>query len=431
MKIKRFVAKTMRQALRQVREEQGPDAVILSNRSVDGGVEVVAAVDYDETLMARAVAEAPEVEARLGGPVDTDDVGDVRDATSPAPEASSFESFMKVAAAVAPPAPAPAPSVALDLSTDPTVQALKAQINAMRTLLEDQLATLVWRDQASVSTERAGLLRKFSEIGLDPDIAKQTTARTLEAFDSAHATAEYLNVLAGSLPVLQEDLCDEGGIFAVVGPTGVGKTTTIAKLAARFAIKHGRDALALVSTDTFRIGAQEQLATFAQILDVPVHMARDRAELQTVLKGLSSRRLVLIDTAGVSQRDNALGAALGVLDDDDIRPRRLLALPANVQRDTQTEVVERFSQQPLHGLIITKLDEAASFGATFSTVLRHDIPVAYLADGQRVPEDLHVAGPKRQWWVNEANRRRDTSGRRSDEQVLAQQFSEVIEHAHA
>ena len=444
MKIKRFVAKSMRLALRQVRDEQGPDAVILSNRSVPEGVEVVAAVDYDESLILRASNDLAELVDDTGSdaaqsPDDADgksaavaesldeEVAKSGSAAPPALNSSRFDALLEAAASVG---PVPAP-VALDLASDPTVLALRDEINGVRSLLEEQLATLVWRDGERINSERARLLRRFGELGLDADIAERLAARTLDTFSESHAHNECDNVLAGSLPICRLDLCDEGGVFEVIGPTGVGKTTTVAKLAARFALKHGRDALALVSTDTFRIGAQEQLATFAQILDVPVHLARDRSELATVLKGLSQRQLILIDTAGVSQRDDSLDTSLALLDDDALRPKRLLALPANVQRDTQNDVIERFGAQPLDGLIVTKLDEAASFGGTFSALLRHDVPVAYLTDGQRVPEDLHVASLKRQWWVSEAGRRHAASGRELEEKVLARRYAEVNQHAHA
>ncbi|MFK7886277.1 MAG: flagellar biosynthesis protein FlhF [Gammaproteobacteria bacterium] len=425
MKIKRFTARTMRQALRQVREEQGPDAVILSNVSVDDGVEVVAAVDYDESLMQRAATEVNhfvETEA-----ADTDQAPDVTN--------SQFTSFLEAASAFTPPPVtepvAPAPAFELDLATDPTVVALRDEISGVRALLEQQLSALAWGEQTRNNPDRAKLLRRLTAIGLDSDVATLIADRTLEKYGAANASSELMNVLGGCLSVEPRELCDEGGIFAVVGPTGVGKTTTIAKLAARCALRHGRDSLALVSTDSFRIGAQEQLATFAQILDVPVHLARDAEELQTTLRALSSRRLVLIDTAGVGQRDSALEASLAVLEAEAITPRRLLAIPANVQREALNEIIERFSAAPLHGAIVTKVDEAASFGAIFSNLIRHQLPLTYLADGQRVPEDLHQASHKLNWWVNEAQSRVSDNVRDIDDVKMAQHFSEGLNHAYA
>ncbi|MEM6639192.1 MAG: flagellar biosynthesis protein FlhF [Pseudomonadota bacterium] len=424
MKIKRFVAKTMRQALRQVREEQGPEAVILSNRSLPEGVEVVAAVDYDESLMAKSTTEsAPESASPTAPAAPT--AGKSSDAVVP-----SGPAFERALSNVARP-PIGGANGVLDLANDPTVMRLKSDIESVRTLLETQLATLALRDAGRANAMHVARLRRLADIGIDADIADGLLARHEEGNNQAGLADTCMNVLTKALPILTHDPCDEGGVFAVVGPTGVGKTTSIAKLAARCALQHGRDSLALISTDTYRIGAQEQLATFARILDVPVHLARDRDELDDVLGRLQDRRLVLIDTAGVGQRDAKLTATLAIASTSRHRIKRLLAVPANVQRDSQDEVIRRFNASPLHALIVTKLDEAASFGATFSNVLRHDVPVAYITDGQRVPEDLHSAGDKATWWVREADRRRDRTGRRSNERAMAHQFSEVIHHAHA
>ncbi len=435
MKIKRFTAKTMRHALRQVREEQGPDAVILSNKSVDGGVEVVAAVDYDESLMARAVAD---VETTITAPhepeaVDTPTAVEETDVAPVVAETAvteqRFESFLKAAESIALPPP-PQPSFELDLSTDPTVVALREDLAGMRSLLEEQLSALVWDKQSRRDPQRARILRRLASFGIDPDVAQGIATAALEQYPAEHACAQMINVLASSLPVAAGDPCDEGGIFALVGPTGVGKTTTIAKLAATYALKHGRTALALVSTDSFRIGAQEQLATFARILDVPVHLARDSQDLVRVLNSVRDRKLVLIDTAGVGQRDDALASNLDRVQAEGFDIKRLLAIPANVQRETMHEVITRFAQEPLHGAIVTKLDEAASFGAAFSNLIRHKLPLNYLTDGQRVPEDIHQAHGKTLWWVKEASRRLQETGSRVDESTLAQQYSEVPNHAH-
>ena len=430
MKIKRFTARTMRQALRQVRDEQGPDAVILSNVTVDDGVEVVAAVDYDESLMQRAASEIGsfvEPESQAAESIAEQDVDTSAAASVANPQ---FTSFLEAASAFAPPPPEP-PRIELDLAADPTVVALRDEISGVRALLERQLSSLAWGDQIRSNPQRARLLRRLTAIGLDAEIGAMIADRALERFGDGGSSSELINVLSGCMPVEQRELCDDGGVFALVGPTGVGKTTTVAKLAARFALRHGRDSLALVSTDSFRIGAQEQLATFAQILDVPVHLARDADELQAVLRTLSSRRLVLIDTAGVGQRDTALERSLAVLAAQAIAPKRLLAVPANVQRETLNEIIESFGAAPLHGAIITKMDEAASFGAIFSNLIRHQLPLAYLADGQRVPEDLHQASRKLHWWVNEAQRRLDERGRDITDAEMARHFSKGTQHAHA
>lgn len=436
MKIKRFSARTMRQALRQVRDEQGADAVILSNRSVDGGVEVVAAVDYDETLIHRAMAEVhtdkPDIASEQEHLVNDEEITDEvpQPAASPTFDRPAFNAFLEAAQTAVTPSPNQS-NEPLDLASDPTVMALREDMAGMRSLLEEQLSALVWDKQSRRQPKLARLLRRLTALDMDADVARAVAARAMEEHPANEACGQVLNVLAACLPVAEEDVCVSGGVFAVVGPTGVGKTTSIAKIAARFALAHGRDALALVSTDSFRIGAQEQLATFAQILDVPVHLARDNAELSKVLRGLASKRLVLIDTAGVGQRDRDLAANLERLRCDGVSPKRLLALPANVQGQTMHEVIRRFGDHPLHGAIVTKIDEAASFGAIFSNLIRHRLGMVYLTDGQRVPEDLHSARGKSLWWVREAARRLQEGGQTVDEATMARNFSKVQQHAHA
>lgn len=423
MKIKRFIANNMRQALLCVRKEQGPDAVILSNRRVDGGIEVVAAVDYDETLMhpsfsgghennpSKAEASADEDfgnHALFGGDSD-DEFG--------------------------------ADGAGIDLNDDPFVPsednntlsresvlgAIREEIKGMRSLLSDQLSSMAWNDEVKRDPATVSILRRFAAIGLDADIARQVAARAGEGSGVERST----QALASSLPVLNDTILDKGGVIAVIGPTGVGKTTSIAKLAARFALRHGRDQVALISTDSFRIGAQEQLATFAQILDVPVHRVTDKDELSALLASLADKKLVLIDTAGVSQRVQGLADHLGAFSTRGTHIQTYLALAANGHSQTLDEVAKKFGCVPLDGCILTKVDEAASLGAAFSAVIRHELPIAFLANGQRVPEDLHVASGKNVALVNYAMRLMRESGQQVGEEFMARHYGEVRNHAYA
>lgn len=443
MKIKRFFAKSMRQALRKVREEQGPDAVILSNRKVDDGIEVVAAVDYDASLMTRAVAQtqnalgAPPADTKT--PTDPEEAAAVANASEapaerppggrPSNQSAGFDAFLEAAEAVH--APRIVQPASIDLAKEPAVLAIHEELAGMRSLLQEQVSTLAWGAKATSDPYRAHMLRRLAKLGLDADVAEKVAQRALDESPAEQAGNRVFQVLASCLPVTRPDDSYDDGVVAVVGPTGVGKTTTIAKIAARFALRHGRDQLALVSTDSFRIGAQEQLATFAQILDVPVHLAHDRDDLARVLRSLRDKKLVLIDTAGVSQRDAALARNLSLFDVDGVHIKLLLALPANGQRQSLDEVARCFSLRRLHGAILTKLDEAASLGAAFSTVIRHTLPLAYLTDGQRVPEDLHAAGDKQKWLVNYAGGLEGPSGFRIEETTMARNYAQGPAHAHA
>jgi len=219
------------------------------------------------------------------------------------------------------------------------------------------------------------------------------------------------------------------GVIAVVGPTGAGKTTTIAKLAARWSMQHGSQDLALVSTDAYRIGAREQLMTYARILGAPFHAANSGGELARALERLKSKRLILIDTAGMGPRDVRLTEQLAALQLGAARARVLLALPAQGEGHALEEIIRTFSRVSPAACILTKLDEAASLGAVISTTLRHKLRIAYLCDGQRVPEDLHSAHERRVWLVRAALKLKERAPPRGDEAYYARNFGRARAHA--
>ena len=364
MKVKRFFAPDMRQAIKKVRDEQGPDAVILSNRQVDGGIEIVAAVDYDESLFENATAE--------------------HNAT---PEAESADSK------AADPAPARRSRGALpvDWVQDPAIVSMGEEIRQLRGLLENQLAHLAWNDRERREPLHTEVMRRLSAMEMDPALVEKVSAPTVHARDEQHAWQLALAELAATLPVADKDMLDQGGIVALVGSTGVGKTTSIAKLAARYVLRHGRRHVALVTTDSYRIGAHEQLITYGRLLGISVQVASDHRELRSILNSLADKRLVLIDTAGMSQRDVRLTEQFATLADSGIPIRTLLVLSATLHPSVLDETIRAFSGVPLEGAILTKLDEAATLGGVLSTVIRQHLPLMFVANGQRVPEDLQPA----------------------------------------
>src|SRR5690606_6676647 len=272
---------------------------------------------------------------------------------------------------------------------DPSIVALRNELTAMRSMLCRQLAQIRWADRRMLEPERALLASRVARLGLDPDLAETLVA---EVDDPAHARAwrEVMYGLARRLDVPKEEPLDSGGVLALVGPTGVGKTTTIAKLAARHCLRYGRESLALISTDTFRIGAQRQLDAYGAILGVPVRQAGGAAELKRLLSALSDRRLVLIDTAGLSSRDRRLTDALASLDVDR-RVRRLVVLAATMQQSVMDEAVTAFGGDAVGGVVLTKLDEADGLGPALSVLIRRKLTATWLSHGQRVPEDLRLA----------------------------------------
>jgi flagellar biosynthesis protein FlhF len=226
-------------------------------------------------------------------------------------------------------------------------------------------------------------------------------------------------------------MTDRGGIFAVVGPTGVGKTTSIAKIAARFVLRHSVEELGLISTDTYRIGARQQLFNFARILRAPLHVAETAADMRRVLDGFGKKKLVLIDTAGMSQRDVRLANQFQTLKVEDHRVQTVLALSAGADRGCLAEALKVFNAATPEALIVTKLDEATALGGVLSLAIRSGLPIAYLTDGQRVPEDLHLASPKRFWLMHNAVKLALNPAVEADENELADHFGQMELAANA
>jgi flagellar biosynthesis protein FlhF len=404
MKIKRFYAATMREAIRMVREEQGADAVILSNQTTPNGIEIVAAVDYDASLLQQmhkgggAPAEKPAQRRHSAAiPTVADGQAGVAPQLAPTVAEAAPVSRPRPRAPVAPragapaaPAPAPTPAPITGM-TAPEMQRLQREILFMREMLERQTAGMMWGDMQRTRPGQAAAFRALAELGLEPALAREIAEQLPEQSDAERARFLPLGLLGRRIPTDASDPILAGGIVALVGPTGVGKTTTIAKLAARWAAQHGTRDLALVTTDHYRVGAQEQLYTYGRLLGAPVYAVGPSDRIEHTLERLSDRKLVLIDTAGVSQRDRQLGDELARLASVADALTTYLVLASNAQIATQEEAVTRFGKLPLAGCILTKLDEADRAGGSLSIAIRRELPVAYYADGQRVPEDLHVA----------------------------------------
>jgi len=372
MKVRKFTATSAREALAQVKKELGADAVILSNRAAAGGVEILALAHKD---VSGVVAAAPKREA-------------VRERTAPQP--------LKEFARRVEPAPAAAAAPGA-----PNAK-LYEELRAMRGLVERQLATLAWSEDARRHPLRAQLMRELLGAGFSAPLGRKVSAALPEPQGAAqgpvHARAWLRSVLARNLRCATEadNLVERGGVFALVGPTGVGKTTTVAKLAARCVVRFGAQRLALVTTDSYRIGAQDQLRIYARILGVPVHAVQDVAGLEQALRTLADRHLVLIDTVGMGQRDTRVAEQMELLAASRIahRPvRRVLLLNAASQIETLEDVVQAYGRGAggsLDAAILTKLDEARRPGAALDCAMRHRLALAFVTDGQRVPEDIRL-----------------------------------------
>jgi len=393
MNIKTYHAKDMRTALRRVREEQGPEAVILSTNHLGDGVEVTVALD-DDLAMPLPVA-AP--------------------AATPAP--SEFASLLATAAAaVAPPAASP---------QDPRVG---DELRSMRHLLEWQLSQLAWNDLTRRAPAVAELLKELTSMGLAAPLAADLLGELPDGIALDDAQRRVLAHLARRLTVTGDELLDNGGRVAFVGPTGVGKTTGIAKLAARWVMRHGARDIALVSLDDQRFGAHEQLRVLGRLLGVECYALEDAAALPQLLTRLGGCRLVLIDTAGISPRDAAVDARAAALCavTDSIGAQIWMTLSAGAQAGVLEEAVQRFAAFRPAAVLLTKLDEATSLGGALSALATAKLPVSYVAEGPRIPEDLAPA--RAHQLVARAVYLAQSNDATAGDELLARKFGKV---AHA
>lgn len=473
MNVKRFVARTSRDALVQVRQAFGEDAVILSTRPCTEGVEVLAmepdSVAAIEKFDAKKPAPAakPAAELRAAKPAQ---VGN--DVERLAMSTLSFQDYVRermlkrrqvamqapaapvapVAAAAAVPglpaartapaaaqpieqrlaelaalrkaerlahetaqtemaagqvpaadlraaAPTPAlqdtaawhapvaPVPSLAQGSDQEQRAMLNELREMKGLIEERFGALAFMEKLQRNPHQAKLTQKLLDCGFSPALIRKLAANTpadVSDLDAWVASVLQRNLLTGEGgPALE----DQGGVYAMVGSTGVGKTTTTAKLAAAFAAKYGPSNLGLITLDAYRVGAHEQLRAYGRIIGVAVHTAHDRSALEDLLDLLSAKKMVLIDTAGIAQRDSRTQELLEMVGHRSIQ--RLLVANASSQGETIEDVLISYRANQCKGVVLSKLDEAVKLGPALDAMIRHKLKIVGVANGQRVPEDWH------------------------------------------
>lgn len=434
MKIKRFFAPDMRQAIRQVRDTFGPDAVILSNKTLDDGVELVAAMDYDDSkLESQLQAPPPPVIPPQPARPRMAEVKPAPAAAAPAvaPSRSAGQAQTLadlVRARPAPSAPANPRASATDAPNSPLLEEMRAEMQALRRMMENEMSELAWWDLSNRRPLTKELLRRLLGLDLHPELCQELANQVSDQSDPDQAYRRALTLLAARLPANQTDFLEQGGAVALIGPTGVGKTTTVAKLAARFCLRHGNRQLALITTDNYRIGAEEQLHLYGRILDVPVRAVADQASLNTALNLFSDRRLILIDTAGMGQRDVRLGEQIALLRRGNRPIHTLLTLAATTQAAALENAVRAFAAAQPSACVVTKVDEACSLGGLLTTLAQHRLPMAFSTDGQKVPEDIHIGRPHS--LISRAVELARQAGNEIGEELLAYKLGGSREHAH-
>jgi len=459
MKIKRFFAKDMRTAMVEVKEVLGPDAVIMSNKKVVGGIEIVAAVDYqaqqaeinkkedplsalqdDNVQLSSRPAKAPiklQKSTRNGAKESGEDFAkslnsffgkvesqqaknqqaknrsmksaknnfkardelpafsavseQVQKSNQPKTLAeqqnwTSSEQPVRVNAGIRRTAPS------ASRNENQEIAKIGAEVASLRKLLEHQVSGLMWQEMERKEPIRAMIIKWLTKAGFSDDIADQLASYIPEDASSTEVQQYIQALLQDKIYIGKNEILSQGGAIALLGPTGVGKTTTIAKLAAQFAMKYGADQVALITTDTYRIGAHEQLATYGKIMGCSVRVAKDADELSEILYQFREKRLVLIDTAGMGQRDIRLSEQLDTLmRNSRVNIQSYLVVSSTAQRRVVEEAMDHFKRIPLSGCILTKVDESIGLAELLSVTMQHALPISYVTTGQRVPEDIEIA----------------------------------------
>lgn len=526
MKIKRFFAPDIRQAMRMVKEELGADAVIMSNKSVDGGIEIVAARDFDEQLIQSKVQKNTEepasssrsqrLSANYGGAaannrevkkldlpdfqaeknnlhlvsssrkpgvevrsepllgrsprLSEDDtvtfsarsqrlsanssgnrapINPALAETRPthaqrspvAPEyvpasgnrreleqyvgyaeklqlrgnqdstiarstatsssarntmgtaklnTSSVSSLLTAKSSVAEKNATTVRSAEKNINpSDNLLLELSKELKSLRSVVDSRLSNTSFGGVTPLNPVKMDLLQRLAGMSISRKLSSKIANRFANHADVETAFNQVQELLVKVLPVINDDLLQYGGVAALVGPTGVGKTTTIAKLAAKFTLKHGSRQVALITTDNYRIGAHEQLSTYGRILDIPVRVAANAAELHNLINGFADKRLVLIDTAGMSQRGMKLVEQINTLQQSGQAIKSYLVMSAATEYKAMNEIIKAFQVFEPQASILTKLDEAATVGSAISSIIENNLPLSFIADGQQVPEDMH------------------------------------------
>jgi flagellar biosynthesis protein FlhF len=483
MKIKRFFAADIRQAMRMVKDELGADAVIMSNRAVEGGIEIVAARDFDEQSIHNKLHE--QVATQPAGPVVKNAVFPkleetqkqfqaaqnhrVNDTVTLKSEAApgqsladklkeqsatkiadlhskrvvlpNFEAARKrlqlenerknaealaaaakaerrtaspyqgyaekaqlvketetVSKAVAQPQ-----TINKDTFGNQNLQAkasndsesllmeMSKEIKYLRSAMDTKFANISWALNPEVSSLRNDLLQRLTNMGISKKLSNALVNQLSEVSDTDSAFIKAQEMLSEALPIANDNLLETGGIVALVGPTGVGKTTTIAKLAAKFILKHGSNQVALITTDNYRIGAHDQLNTYGRILNVPVRVASCADDLCNIINSFSNKRLILIDTAGMCQHDMKLVEQINTLQQNDLPIQSYLVMSAATEYKAINSIIKAFSVFEPKAAILTKVDEAVMMGSAVSSIIEHHLPLSFIANGQQVPEDFHDA----------------------------------------
>jgi flagellar biosynthesis protein FlhF len=448
MNIQRFTAPTSREAMAKARNTFGDSAVILSTRSTPDGFEVMAAAEESLANLATSApptGRAPQaIRTRPAAPASSSDAAagwveadtealamstlsfqeyvrermlrkrrgeaseDTAQAELPGPAAAVARGAEPIqvpvkrvnapAARMISPMPAPIrtravvnPSWEDSKPSQPertnTNQQVAVELSALKEMIEERFNTLAWLGSSKQNPIQSQLMLKMIRAGFSPSISRAVLERVPADSGAPEAMRWLMDVITRNLKVAApgSGLVDEGGVIALIGATGVGKTTSAAKLAAQCVQQFGTGSVGLITLDTYRVSGYEQLRAYGRMLGVVAHQAHDRAALKDLLSLLANKRMVIIDTAGLGQRDQRIQDMLDVLDVPKVK--KVLVVNAGAHGDTLDDVFAAFKASSLHGVVLSKVDEAVKLGPALDALMRHQVMLRGVANGQRVPED--------------------------------------------
>lgn len=392
----------MREALKQVKDELGGEAVIMSNKKHADGIEIVAA--YDKEPEAQLVTDSAVTKERSIAAKKTPTLSEIIGDTAPDSLKALLEKQSKAAPSVvnniAPEEGAnsyvkPSVSQPIDNQQQSALKEMRQELSSLRKILQFQVSGLIEQEKNRKHPLHGYLLQRLQQMGISEGLSEEVVSYAPESADERQAWLFLLKLLANRLQTKQDDILSQPGVVALMGPTGTGKTTTIAKLAAQAAQKYGPEQVAIITLDNYRIGAFEQIATYGKIIGCHVKQAQNSSDLSDLLYQFRNKRLVLVDTAGFSQKDARLIKQLDTIKQNTcVNIRKYLVMQANCQYRVMQQTVNEYRQISLQGCILTKLDECYSLGEVISVAIENKLQICYLADGQRVPEDLQPASTK-------------------------------------
>ena len=418
MKIRRFYGKDMREALKQVKDELGGDAVIMSNKKHADGIEIVAAYDKEPDAQLLPKKAELKVQANLSRktPTLSEIIGDTGPDSLKAllekqSQSVSSTSSLKDVKQVSEIQRQAYTNSSVNVQANnqqhnqqnnqqnnqqqDALKEMRQELSSLRNILQFQVSGLIEQEKNRKHPLHGYLLQRLQQMGISDALAEEVVSYAPESADERQSWLFLLKLLANRLQTKHDDILSQPGVVALMGPTGAGKTTTIAKLAAQAAQKFGVEQVAIITLDNYRIGAYEQIATYGKIIGCSVKQAQNSNELSDLLYQFRNKRLVLVDTAGFSQKDARLIKQLDTMKQNSCANiRNYLVMQANCQYRFMQQTVNEYRHISLQGCILTKLDECYSLGEVISVAIENKLQICYLTDGQRVPEDLQPASTK-------------------------------------